>query len=96
MKMEKGFGEMKKAKIKVVQDETEVAIEVLAQSIIDIAEGIKKLRSGPLNEKALILLIQHSAPTRNRMGQRYGAGEILDVLDGIEGLKEKYLKKAKP
>jgi hypothetical protein len=83
-------------KLKVIQNpENEVPLEVLATSIKDIAEGIRKLRSGPLNEKGLLLLIQHSAPTKSRMGQRYGIGEIKDILDGIESLPETYLKKKK-
>jgi hypothetical protein len=83
-------------KVKVVQNpENEIPLEVLATSIKDISEGIRKLNAGPLNEKALLLLIQHAAPTRNRMGQRYGIGEIKDILEGMENLEKTYLKTKK-
>lgn len=79
--------------LKVIQDpENEITLEVMAKAITDISEGIKKLRSGRLNEKALLLLIQHSAPTKNG-SQRYGLNEIKDILSGIELLKITYLKK---
>lgn len=44
-------------KITVKQDENKpVLVEVMAEAIVAISEGIKKLRSGPLNDRALILL----------------------------------------
>lgn len=81
-------------KLKVMQQpDKEVPTEVLAQAIVDIADGIKRLRAGRLNEKALTLLIQHAAPTKNRSGQRYGLSEISDILDGIESLERTYVRK---
>lgn len=71
----------------------EVPTEILATSIVDIAKGIRELRAGRLNEKALTLLIQHAAPTKNRSGQRYSQSEITDILDGIENLERTYLRK---
>jgi len=85
-------------KLIVTQDENKpMPIEVMAESIRSISEGIKKLRHGPLNERALLLLIQHSAAmvgaplTRNRVGQ----STIKAVLDGIEDLESTYLKPKK-
>lgn len=84
---------MKKAKeIKV--NENEQPLEVIADSIIAIAEGIKILRNSRLNDKALLLLIAHATP---RAGAKYskfkvGTTEIKAVLVGIENLKRAYLK----
>lgn len=72
-------------------DEAKVPTEVLADSIVAISAGIKKLRGGRLNEKALLLLIQHAAPTI--ASQRIPISEIRHVLDGIEALEKTYLKK---
>lgn len=53
----------KMTKIKLIPNEkTPVPVEVMADAIVAISEGVKKLMAGPLNEKALILLIQNAAP----------------------------------
>jgi len=80
-------------KLNVVQNDS-ITIEVLAESIKSISDGINKLKGGSLNEKALILLIQHAAP---KIGSKYqkrslSAREIKAVLSGLESLKEQYLK----
>lgn len=78
----------------VKQDqEKPVPTEIMAKAIVDISEGVKKLRAGPLTDKALLLLIQHAAPTKGYSGQRYGISEIKDILDGIENLEKAYVKK---
>lgn len=83
---------MRKTIVTVRQDEHKpVPVEVLAQSIKDISAGIRKLREGPLNEKALLLLIQHATPSKGYSG-RIGIGEIKNVLDGMESLERTYLK----
>jgi hypothetical protein len=64
-------------------------VEVIAAAIVAIYEGIKKLRAGPLNDRALLLLIQHATP-----GQ-VTAKQIRAVLNGIESLEEQYLKPKK-
>ena len=81
-------------KASVKQDENNpVPTEIIAQAIVDISKGIKKLRAGPLNEKALILLIQNAAPTKDTYGKRYGVSEIKDILKGVENLAETFIKK---
>ena len=83
--------------VKVVQkDELKpMPVEVIAESIKAIAEGIRKVRNGPLNDKALLLLIQHAAPnTGGRYNQsKIGLTEIRAVIEGIESLEATYLKK---
>lgn len=82
---------MKKITVKQAPD-AEVPTEVLASSIVTISEGIRKLRAGRLNDRALFLLIQHAAPTDARY-QRIGIGEIKSVIDGMESLASTYLRK---
>lgn len=85
-------------KIVVKQDEKKpIAVEVLAHAITEIAQGVRKLRAGPLNDAALVLLIEHAAP-RPSGGYRVtkvGKREIKAVLDGIDALEATYLKKRK-
>jgi hypothetical protein len=69
-----------------------VAVEVIAESIVQIAEGIKALRSGKLNDKALFLLIQNACPTKDYT-KKPSAKEIKAIFDGIESLEAQYLKK---
>lgn len=86
-------------KAMIVQTEPEVPAEILAQSIVDVAEAVKKLRATRLNERALFLLIQHAAPNPN--GKRsYGRSplsikQIQAVFEGIESLEREYLKPRK-
>jgi hypothetical protein len=65
----------------------EIAAEVIADAIVAISDGIAKLRQGRLNDKALLLLVQHAAP--EQVSQR----DIKNVLAGIQSLKTTYLKK---
>lgn len=80
-------------KVKVIQDEAKpIATEVIADAIVAISDGIKKLRSGRLNDKALFLLIQTASPARNNY-QKVGIYEVRAVLEGIESLESTFLKK---
>lgn len=82
----------KKTDVKVIQqDDKPIPVEVLAQSIKAISDGIKKLRSGPLTDTALILLIQHASPTVGY--QKVTIKHVRAVLDGMESLERTYLKK---
>jgi hypothetical protein len=82
--------------IVVKQDEQKpVPLEVLAESIKAISDGVRKLRAGPLNEGALILLIVHASPPWGRSYNRkkVTAKEVRAVLAGMESLEKQYLKK---
>ena len=75
--------------------ESEVPTEVLADSIVAIAAGIKKLRTGRLNDRALYLLIQNAAPN---VGGKYRSAplsikSIEAVFEGIAALESTYLRK---
>lgn len=63
----------------------ELATEVIAASLAEISAAITRIRSGRLNEKALLLLISHASGVPQR--------EVRAVLDGIEGMRTYYLKK---
>lgn len=76
---------MKDVIVKQVEG-AEVPAEVLASSIVAISEGVKKLRAGRLNDKALVLLIQNAAPGN------VPKSDILAVLDGMAALEKLYLK----
>mgnify|MGYP001605680136 CR=1 FL=1 len=76
----------------VKQDEQKpIPVEVLAASIKAISDGITKLRAGPLNERALVLLIQHAAPSIG-YGKYISPKHIKAVLEGISSLEREYLK----
>lgn len=76
------------------EPEKEVPTEVLASSIVAIAEGVKKLRAGRLNEKGLVLLIVHACPGTGGYGRnKVGVTEVKAVLAGLENLEATYLKK---
>lgn len=78
--------------VKQVEGAT-VTVEVLATSIQAIADGMKRLLAGKLNEKALILLIQHAAPQVGRFPPKpISQKEIKAVLHGIASLQREYLK----
>lgn len=79
--------------VKVIQNEKEVPTEIIAESILAISEGIKRLRNGMLNDKALVLLIQHAAPSVKYNGGKLSATEVRAVLDGMESLERAYLTK---
>jgi len=71
-------------------------VEDLAQEIADLSEGVQKLLSGKLTERALVTLIHDALPSGG-----YGSGKLVnrsgikEVLHAASNLKELYLKKAK-
>lgn len=86
---------MKKIKVINKDDTKPMPVEVLAESIKAISDGVRKLMNGPLNDKAIFILIQNAAPS---VGGRYGAQkigltEIRAVLEGMDLLEATYLKR---
>ncbi len=73
------------AKVTLKQGVVEIPTEVIADSIQQISDGMKRLRAGRLNDRAIILLIHHAS----NVGQR----EIKDVLAAMESLAVTYLRK---
>lgn len=85
-----------KKSIVVKQDpEAVVPTEILADAIVAIAAGVKKLRSGRLQDRTLYMLIADAA-------QPYGKGysrktvsqkDVRAVIEGIAALETTHLKK---
>ncbi len=73
--------------VNVIDVEEEV-VEILAESLISMSDGIKKLLSGPLRRKTIVLLIQHSCGANGRPTQR----TINEVLWAIENLGENWVE----
>lgn len=63
------------------------ADEVLAQEIRKISADFRKLLAGPLNEKALVLLVGHQC--------KVSAGTVRLVVNAVAGLDKAYLKPPK-
>ncbi len=62
-----------------------IPTEIIAEDICTIAEGMRAIRKGRLNEKALIVLLCHDTDL--------GVGTIKTVLASLDGLEDTYLKK---
>jgi len=84
--------------VKVVKNpEQPEPTAVIAEAILAISEGVKRLRASRLNDRALVLLIQHACPSVGKFNQKpVSAKEVRSVLDGIESLEREYLKPRKP
>ena len=67
----------------------EVPVEIIADALVAISAGITKLRAGRLNDKALLMLIQHACPASDRPS----ISSIRTVLDAVESLRSEYVKK---
>lgn len=69
----------------------EVPVEIIADSIVTISNALKKLRSGRLNDKALMLLIQQAMPQKHRVTVK----QIRLIFDSIDALSATYLKRGR-
>lgn len=61
--------------------------EIIAEELVKISEGIRKIRTGQLNEKAIVVLLQSST--------QLPQNTIKLVLNGLENLKADYIQKPK-
>lgn len=64
-----------------------VPTEIIAESIVEISQGMKRLRTGKLNDKAIGILLSHATGL--------GQGVCLTVLSALEDLEFQYVRKAK-
>ncbi len=78
--------------LKIIQDENEpVAVEILADSILQISVAAKKLLNSGLTMRAIVLLIQDLAQT----GRRKISRDMIElVLENLPRLEE-YVQKNK-
>ena len=75
----------KKSPIEIVND-AEVPTAILASSILTIAEGVRRLRTGRLADRALFLLIQDAC------SDRIGIDKIRMVLEAVGELGKPYVR----
>lgn len=74
-----------------------VSTEILADAILAIAQGTRKLRAGRLQDRTLCMLIADAAPKYGKYPAKHvSIKDVRAVLDGIEALEATHLKKAKP
>lgn len=78
---------MTNIKIKKNEENPE-SVELLAQSIIQVSEGFKKVMESPLTERALIVLLQDGIGVQN-----ITKSQIKLVLQALPRLKAWYIKK---
>ena len=73
-----------------MKSQTVSPVEDLAREIETLSDGVKKLLSGRLTERALVTLIYDSMPTKI-----VGKPGIREVLNAAANLRELYVKKSK-
>jgi len=82
-------------KLAVKQDpKEEIPTEIMAAEIVAISQGIKKLRAGRLNDRALFLLVQAATPSIKF--KPISLKTVKAVFEGIENLEGTFLKKKAP
>lgn len=77
----------KRKKVYVNNEEDHVPTEVLAKSIVDIARAVRAIINGPLDMRAVVLLIHDACGVNKR--------DIEAVLEAAADLEERYVKKSK-
>jgi hypothetical protein len=72
------------SKINVLPGDEPPTPEVLAQAIVDIAAGLKKLNASRLKSNAVVLLVHEASGV--------GKPAVRAVLDALATLEQTYLK----
>jgi hypothetical protein len=72
----------KAQQVKILDDDT--GPKLLAKALVDISAAAKQLLESPLDEKALVLLIQHRIPQDRRPTKR----QVADVLHAASTLRK--------
>ena len=84
---------MRKTEIDVVDDpERPVKKEVLSEAIVAMSAAMKKLSANGLNRKAIIVLVHDLIPAPSYGRHRISKGEIAQVFDALEQLKDRYTR----
>ena len=74
------------SKLKVLKENPELLGELEGQ-LREISASVRRMLAGPLNERALLLLINDACPSK------VGIQDIKHVLDAVANLDSKYLRK---
>jgi hypothetical protein len=77
---------MKNIKIKK-NDEAPESVELLAQSIISVAEGFQRVLNSPLTQRALVVLLHDGIGTT-----KISKSQIKLVIEALPRLKAWYIK----
>ncbi len=80
------MGNKPNIKIKKSEDSPE-PVELLAKSIIEVANGFEKLQNSSLNQRAIVVLLQDGIG-----GAKISKQQIKLVLDNLPRLKAWYTK----
>lgn len=69
-------------------------IELIAETIIKISDGIQKLNKSPLTKRAMLILIQaNCGMVGNGMKRKKPTvSQVEEVLDSLSTLRQTYLK----
>ena len=72
-------------------------VEIIAKSIIELSQGVKKILSGRLNREALLVLIYAACPKSPSSfhGKAITKKQVGQVLDTLKELEEIYIKEIK-
>lgn len=77
-----------------IQDKKVDVLKVLEDEIVSLSDGIKRLRSGRLNDRAIVSLIWEASSVSNGYQTRkVGKTEIKEILDAVENLPAFFFKK---
>lgn len=68
----------------IIKGAEDAGVEILAQSIVDISEGMKRINASRLSRRALVVLIKDATGVPIKT--------IETVLNGLSGLQATYVK----
>lgn len=77
----------KNIKIKKTE-EAEESVELLAKSVVQVAEGFERIKKSSLNDRALVALLREGIGV-----SKITKGQIELVLEALPRLKSWYVKK---
>lgn len=72
-------------------EEKPIATEILAEAIVTVAAGMRRMLNGPLGQNALVLLVQDACGGRGAISQE----DVKKVLHGAARLEELYVRQPK-
>ena len=66
--------------------------EQILEQMQAISAGVKKLWEGPINDRAILLLLQDAIGNRPGTYRQFGTKDIQAVLDGMAAMESHFLK----
>ncbi len=71
-----------------VNEENPEPLEVIAESVIQVADAFQRIKNAKLSQRAILLLIRDIIPPKYKVG----IVEIQQVLEAAAKLKQHYIK----